>query len=349
MFFFARYRLFFILEYKMSDQFVCMLQFCVSISCIEVMSALLTFTFFASILPTIWIVSVSRILISRIDVLKLVLVSIIALLHVSPWINELAYNKTWIFPSDLTHGFLGFIPVEILVIILCHTIFTVLWTTLCSHWTIPFLKLKVLGPKTDFFVRKMIPGIALGLIAWGWMNAEPETNVYYFASMIWWTMSAFILLWFFGGIFVTNGIIAFISSVLVPWAYFCALDFCAFYFELRSIDKKSVIGYYPVEYDFPVEEIFFGLFVTLLAVLLTLVFDREQALIDGLIRLPTEVNPEDGIIHINYLTMLTAMAFSREADIEPRVIADFETTLKYLQKSGLKIPLMISTLPPGES
>lgn len=118
------------------------------------------------------------------DKIKLICLVAIALLYTAPWINYMAYHKTWTYDPLRVLFTVGYIPGEQYLFLLIQTVITTYLHMLISKLTLPILHIGKFGQSSlqIFLASYFVPPICLCLAYWGWQMAIPGTRTFYLVS-----------------------------------------------------------------------------------------------------------------------------------------------------------------------
>lgn len=299
--------------------------------------------------PTIILYLLMRPLLGSFDKIKLISISILAVLYTTPWDNYIIYHKAWWYRKDAVIGTIGYVPIEEYLFFIIQTIFTTLWASFCSRWTLNSLYLKNTN-RTQFYVIRysMISIMAIAMYI-GWTNAIPATKTFYMGSIVWWIMFVVIALWFLSGPYVCKRYKATLISVIVPSAYLCYVDVIALRARVWHINEATSLEIFLIN-DLPLEEIVFFFLTNILVAIGSHAFDKAKAVIDTYCREPFAVgsNTSTKKVLLSYIKMLFEGSVCNEQNFDPSVITDIETCIVILKKASKSFSLASNCFPNGK-
>lgn len=210
--------------------------------------------------PTIILYLFMRPLIGNFEKVKLFVLVTLALIYTTPWDNYIIYHKAWWYRKEAVFGTIGFVPVEEYFFFIIQTIFTSLWTTMCSRWTLNSLYLSSPDRKQFELTRYSMISVLSVIILTGWSYAIPATKTFYMGSIAWWSVFVLVIIWVMAGSYIKQRSLPTLLSVVVPSIYLCWVDIIALRARVWHINEATSLEIFPWN-DLPLEEMVF-FFVT---------------------------------------------------------------------------------------
>lgn len=292
--------------------------------------------------PTIVLYLLLRPLITRFDRIKILILCILSVAYTTPWDNYIIYHKAWWYRKDAVIGTIGYVPIEEYMFFVIQTVFTSLWTILCSRWTLNSLNLR---RSTRNFNLQPIKYVGMGVmvlaILFGWFNAKPATKLFYLCSIMWWTLLVMTLLWYIGSSYVVHSYKQILFSIVCPSVYLCYVDVIALRANVWHINERTSLEIFVVP-DLPLEEVIFFFVTNCMVVLGAACFDKAKAVIDTYHREPLQMNSK-----FNFRMGLSA-AFTTTQEENSQVIDDLETCLEILKEGSKTFSLAAKCFPNGK-
>lgn len=298
--------------------------------------------------PTVILFLLMRPLTSNFDRLKIFILCSLAVLYTTPWDNYIIYHKAWWYRKDAVLGTIGYVPVEEYLFFIIQTIFTALWTSACSRWTIHSLHLRQPSKQTFFVTRYVTLSVMMVLVVVGWTHAIPATKSFYLGSITWWVLLVVIFLWYIAGAYYCERFKMIVVCVVVPTVYLCYVDVIALRARVWHINEATSLEMFPID-DLPIEEIVFFFMTNLIVALGSSAFDKSKAVIDTYFKEPFTVGSVVTIQErfTKYLKMMLAGSLSDENQQDPQVINDLEICIEVLDEASKSFSLAANLFPNG--
>ncbi len=295
--------------------------------------------------PTIILYLLIRPLLTSFDKIKILTLCILAVTYTTPWDNYIIYHQAWWYRKDAVIGTIGYVPIEEYIFFIVQTIFTSLWTICCSRWTLNALYLRY-SKSLKFRCIKYV-GIVLMAIAilWGWFNAIPATKSFYLASIIWWTLLVFVILWYIGSSYIVQRYKQILFSALIPSIYLCYVDLIALRARVWHINERTSLEIFLV-HQLPIEEVIFFVITNFMVVMGAAGFDKSKAIIDTYFKEPLQQNLEFKGYLCSIKTLATA-AICQEHKVESTAIDDLATCIDILNEGSKTFSLAANCFPNG--
>lgn len=302
--------------------------------------------FYYTLPPTIILYLLMRPLIGSVDKIKILFLCILAVAYTTPWDNYIIYHKAWWYRKDAVLGTIGYVPIEEYMFFIIQTIFTTLWTTLMSRWSLNSLYLPSKNITKVYAIRYAVITFVTILMIIGWKNAIPATKTFYMGSIIWWISLVVILLWYISGSYVCKRYKETLLSIIVPSVYLCYVDMIALRARVWHINEATSLEIFPVD-DLPLEEIAFFFLTNIIVTLGSAAFDKTKAVIDTYFKEPylvgSQISSKDRFVA--YTNML--LHSCNEQNLDPTVVSDLETCIVVLDKASKSFSLASNCFPNG--
>lgn len=298
--------------------------------------------------PTIILYLLYRPLMSKFEQIKIISLVALALIYTTPWDNYIIYHKAWWYRKDAVIGTIGYVPIEEYMFFIIQTIFTTMWTSCCTRWTMHSLLLRPLLPLKNAIVRYGVIVLLTSLIIWGWRNAIPATKTFYLGSIVWWSLLVVTGLWIIVGPFVVNRLKSTLVSIFVPSLYLCFIDLIALRAGVWHINEKTSLEIFFAN-DLPLEEIVFFFITNIVIVIGASTFDKTKSIIDTYFKEPFTGDAHATVWKrfVAYVTMLISGEL-RDGKMDPRVVNDIDLCSKTLVRASKSFTLASNLFPNGE-
>lgn len=296
--------------------------------------------------PTIILYLLMRPLIGSVDKIKILFLCILAVAYTTPWDNYIIYHKAWWYRKDAVLGTIGYVPIEEYLFFIIQTIFTTLWTTLMSRWSLNSLYLPSKNITKVYAIRYAVITFVTIVMIIGWKNAIPATKTFYMGSIIWWISLVVILLWYISGTYVCKRYKETLLSIIVPSVYLCYVDVIALRARVWHINEATSLEIFLVD-DLPLEEISFFFLTNIIVTLGSAAFDKTKAVIDTYFKEPylvgSQISSKDRFVA--YTNML--LHSCNEHNLDPMVVSDLKTCIVVLDKASKSFSLASNCFPNG--
>lgn len=303
--------------------------------------------------PTIILWFLLRPLIGQFDKIKILTLCTLAVVYTTPWDNYIIYFKAWWYRKDAVIGTIGLVPIEEYLFFIIQTVFTSLWTILCSRWTMYSLSLRKPSHRWIFFAKRYSVMAALSILAiTSWIYGSPNTKLFYMTAMIWWMAPVITYIWFVSGHYITQRYIPILISITVPSIYLCYIDIIALRDGVWHINEATSLEILFFN-DLPLEEIIFFFMTNTLVVFGSMAFDKSKAVLDTYfndleykraLAQTTKISDK----FLLYITYLTKGSFMDEIDLPIKVLDDIETCIKILDKKSKSFSISANLFSNGE-
>lgn len=299
--------------------------------------------------PTIFLYLLYRPFISGFEKIKIVTLCLLALVYTTPWDNYIIYHKAWWYRKDAVLGTIGYVPIEEYIFFIIQTIFTSLWASCCSRWSLNSLFLRNTNRSKQWVHRYVTITFLFTIACCGWMHAIPATKTFYLGCITWWSLIVVIFVWYVAGSYIVHRYIPIVISVLVPTIYLCYVDLVALRARVWHINEETSLEIFPIE-DLPIEECTFFLVTNTIVVMGSAAFDKSKAVIDTYFTEPFPVGSNVCIKEqcYNYAKMLFTGSLTNENSFDPQVIDDIETCIQVLDKASKSFSLAGNLFPNGK-
>lgn len=187
------------------------------------------------------------------------LIALIALIHTTPWDNQLVRMGVWTYGPDRVIGTIGYVPVEEYAFFVLQPLMIGLWLHAISadtDWA--RLERGPLRPRLIVAAAAMGIGLATVLAALRWESLT------YAGFILGWTLPAFALQWGWGGGIYAGMARTMSLGVAVPTLYLWIADRIAIGQGIWAISPRHTIGLNP--FGLPIEEALFFLVINVLVV-----------------------------------------------------------------------------------
>lgn len=298
--------------------------------------------------PTILLYLLMRPFIGSFDKIKIIALCTLALVYTTPWDNYIIYHKAWWYRKDAVIGTIGYVPIEEYLFFIIQTIFTSLWMSLCSRWTLNSLYLKNTNRFQFYLIRYAVISLAMIAMIIGWQNAIPATKTFYMGSIVWWTLLVVVGLWYLCGAYVFKRYKETLISIIVPSVYLCYVDVIALRARVWHINEATSLEIFLID-DLPLEEITFFFLTNVIVTLGSHACDKSKAVIDSYFREPFPVgsNISAKKRFLEYVRMLIGGSICNEQNFDSTVITDLETCIVVLDKASKSFSLAANCFPNG--
>lgn len=300
--------------------------------------------------PTVILFLLMRPLISNFERMKMIVLCTLAVLYTSPWDNYIIYHKAWWYRKDAVLGTIGYVPIEEYLFFIIQTIFTALWTSACSRWTIHSLHLRQPSKGKFFVIRYITLSVMISAVVLGWTHAVPATKTFYLGSITWWAMLVVTLLWYIAGVYIYQRIRMILLCVVVPSVYLCYVDLIALRARVWHINEETSLEVFPVD-ELPLEEIIFFVVTNFIVVLGSSAFDKSKAVIDTYFKEPFPLGCDVSMNarFVKYIKMLASVSLCDESRHDPQVIDDLELCIEVLDEASKSFSLAANLFPNGKT
>lgn len=289
--------------------------------------------------PTVVLCLLLRPFISDFDKFKLVSLTGLAIVYTTLWSSFMVYHKAWWYCKRAVINTHAHVPIEEYLFFILQTIFTTLWTILCTRWTFHSLFLK---RTSQFQVIRFGVIVVLALLMYvGWINAIPATKTFYMGSILCWNSLIFIILWYLSGPYVCKRWKVTLISNIVPSIYLCYVDVIIQRAHILSINEATSLGICPIE-SLPLEKIAFILSTNILIVFVSHTLDKSKAIIDTYYTEPFAIasNVSTRKRIFGYIKILCEYSLYNQQKYDSSVISDIETCLNVHTKRGKVLNLL---------
>lgn len=303
--------------------------------------------------PTIILWFLLRPLLGQFDKIKIVSLLTLALIYTTPWDNYIIYCKAWWYRKDAVIGTIGLVPIEEYMFFIIQTIFTTLWTMLCTRWTMNSLNLRKPSNRMIFLIKRYIVITTLTtLIVSGWIYGSPKSKLFYLTAIAWWAFPIITYIWFVTGHYITQNFTPILLSIIVPSIYLCYIDIIALRDGVWHINEATSLEILFFN-DLPLEEIVFFFVTNIIVVFGNMAFDKTKAVldtyfIDTLYKQELSQSrkfSERFLLHIKYLLK---GSLTDEIDLSPKVLDDIENCIKVLDKKSKSFSFSANLFSNGE-
>lgn len=300
--------------------------------------------------PTIILYLLMRPLIGTFEKIKIIALCSLALIYTTPWDNYIIYHKAWWYRKDAVIGTIGYVPIEEYMFFIIQTIFTALWTSCCTRWSLNSLSLW--SPDQKKFQVTRYAAISLFSLAmlWGWLNAIPKTKTFYLGSITWWSLIVVIILWYVAGPYIVQRYRQTLISILVPSIYLCYVDVIALRARVWHINEATSLEMFPID-DLPLEEVVFFFVTNIVIAMGSSAFDKSKAVIDTYCREPfplgSNISPKKRFFA--QIKMLAEGSICNEHNFDSSVIDDLKVCIAVLDKASKSFSLAANCFPNGNA
>lgn len=304
--------------------------------------------------PTILLWLLFRPLIGQFDKIKILTLCALAVIYTTPWDNYIIYFKAWWYRKDAVIGRIGLIPIEEYLFFVIQTVFTTLWTMLCTRWTMNSLNLRKPSNRMIFFIKRyIIISTLIILTITGWFHGSPNTKTFYLSAIAWWALPIIIFIWFMAGHYITKRYIAILISIVPPSIYLCYVDVIALRDGVWHINEATSLEILFFN-DLPLEEIIFFFGSNTVIVFGSMALDKSSAVLNTYFndlwykRALSESTKITERLFL-YYKYLAKGAFTDEVDLSSSILDDIETCIKILNKKSKSFSISANLFSNGKS
>lgn len=300
--------------------------------------------------PTIVLYLLTRPLISSFDKVKLVILCCLALIYTTPWDNYIIYHKAWWYRKDAVIGTIGYVPIEEYFFFIIQTMFTGMWTTFCSRWTINALYLRTTNRPAFYLTQWSVVCAGAVAMVYAWRRAEPATKTFYMGCIVWWTLLVVIFIWYVAGAYIARRYKATIVAVLVPSIYLCYVDVIALRARVWHINEETSLEVFPID-DLPVEEMTFFFLTNVIVAFGSHAFDKCKALVDTYGREPFGVGESASATRrlIEHVRIVLRSSVCNDCRFDASVVDDLSACIAVLNKASKSFSLAANCFPSGKN
>lgn len=269
--------------------------------------------------------------ITKFDKVKILAMSIFAIVYATPWDNYMIYLKVWWYGKDAVIGRIGLAPIEEYIFFVTQTVFTSLWTIFCTRWTMHSQFLRK-PSRTEFYCKRYIVSLALAVLsACGWFYADVHSKWYYLCAITWWAMPFLTFTWYIAGNFISQQLLLVLLSVFAPSFYLWFVDINGLRGGVWHINEATSLEIFFFN-DLPLEEVLFFIISNFILVFGLLTLDRSKAILNTFSNSP--VLRSKLAKSTTMKGKLTIAALTDEIDLPANVIDDIKNCIQVSEKDA---------------
>lgn len=268
---------------------------------------------------------ITRPFINRFEVFKIVFHCVLAVIYTMPWDNYLVYCGAWSYPDDRVWAHIGYVPVEEYMFFVVQTIIIMLWTVLCTRWSMPCLNFNY--HKTSYELIRWIPiSVFAAATVVGYRIAELGQPTFYMGYLLCWVCPVIMFLWYGAGNYLVKNTLPSCVAIVVPSIYLCWIDKVALNDGVWHIEETITLNVFIV-HGLPIEEVLFFFLVNTLIVLGVSAFDKGR----GMIETYTSQYPERYSMSWTYIRQMFWAFVTPEYTMPSIVTEDVRTSMKIIK------------------
>lgn len=299
--------------------------------------------------PTIILYLLIRPFLGSFDKIKLIVLCWLALIYTTPWDNYIIYHKAWWYRKDAVIGTIGYVPIEEYMFFIIQTLFTAMWTTFCSRWSMNALYLRTTNRYHFYLIRYSVICVGGILMIFGWFLAQPATKTFYIGCISCWSLFVILIIWYVAGAYIVKRYKETLMAILVPSIYLCYVDVIALRARVWHINEATSLEIFPVD-DLPIEEMIFFFITNIIVALGSHAFDKCKAIVDTYHCDPFEigesVSPLKRLIENARIMIRSSTCNDHTFDLS--VVDDLKTCIVVLNRASKSFSLAANCFPNGE-
>ncbi|XP_044011351.1 bifunctional lycopene cyclase/phytoene synthase-like [Aphidius gifuensis] len=212
--------------------------------------------------------------IDKLELLKIILISIIAVIYTTPWDTYVIYNGAWTYPPDRVLALIGWVPIEEYMFFVIQCIMTILWSLLCTRLTTPGFNFNY--SKKSYQLIRWIPILLMGIITIiGYKLAVPGQHTFYLGCILWWSCPVLAFMWYGAGNFFVKKISSSLIGIIVPTLYLWRVDQIGLKDNIWHITEATSLNIFVID-ALPIEEALFFFVTNTIIVLASTCCDKAR-------------------------------------------------------------------------